>query len=172
MSHITPITWITKYFLTNQQTHHQIRGSLPINMTHSPLNQEPKIRALALYLEIKYSEASTLIDDEDWISLTDEEADDQATAYIEDSLWAFNYNFLCGYIPGLSSMNKEMWHAFVSAACEDANPLIKAMLGDNISSFVDAAIRADGRGHFISSYDSEEHEQRVDGVTYFLYQQN
>lgn len=40
--------------------------------------------------------------------------------------------------------------------CEDANEIVKAMIGNNISLFLENAIKADGRGHFLSRYDGEE----------------
>lgn len=34
------------------------------------------------------------------------------------------------------------------------------------------AIRADGRGHFMSSYDGEENEEIVEGETFYIYRIN
>lgn len=51
---------------------------------------------------------------------------------------------------------------------EGANAIIHALI-DDLNDFVDDAIAADGRGHFISSYDGEEHEVTVDGETYYVY---
>ena len=42
--------------------------------------------------------------------------------------------------------------------CEGGNGLVKALISD-IDEFVDDAINADGRGHFMSSYDGAEYEQ-------------
>lgn len=44
--------------------------------------------------------------------------------------------------------------------CENANSLVYAMIED-IDTFIEDAIEADGRGHFISMYDGEEIEQKV-----------
>lgn len=33
-------------------------------------------------------------------------------------------------------------------------------------------IRADGRGHFLSSYDGEENSVTIDGIEYFIYRIN
>ena len=38
--------------------------------------------------------------------------------------------------------------------------------------FIEDAISADGRGHFLSSYDSEEVEIDIDDETYFAYRLN
>jgi len=43
---------------------------------------------------------------------------------------------------------------------------------DDIDSFVDAAISADGRGHFMSSYDGNENEEEVNGTTFYIYRIN
>lgn len=52
--------------------------------------------------------------------------------------------------------------------CEDANDTIRALIDNScgLDDFVEAAISADGRGHFLNSYDSNEYE--VDG--FFIYQ--
>lgn len=42
--------------------------------------------------------------------------------------------------------------------CENANPLVMALI-DDINDFIYDAIIADGRGHFLSWYDGKEHEQ-------------
>lgn len=38
--------------------------------------------------------------------------------------------------------------------------------------FVNKAIEADGRGHFLSKYDGAEHEVIVDDVLFFIYRIN
>jgi hypothetical protein len=55
--------------------------------------------------------------------------------------------------------------------CEDANPPVEALIKD-MDHFVSDAISADGRGHFLSSYDSEEQETEIDSITYYYYRLN
>jgi hypothetical protein len=45
-----------------------------------------------------------------------------------------------------------------SKLCEDAAPLIEALI-DDMDAFIRDAISADGRGHFLAGYDHEEHEE-------------
>lgn len=88
--------------------------------------------------------------------LTDDEANAAAREYIEDSLWAFNADFLAGQT-GIDAV------AFKPLAdlCESANAAVLAMVKGTcgLDTFVAAAISADGRGHHLSSYDGEENEQ-------------
>ena len=88
---------------------------------------------------------------------------------IEDSLWAFRSEFI------LSHSKVEMDPKYLSKMqgdlSEDANDLVRSLIND-MDYFVEDAIRSDGRGYFIASYDSEENEQGIDGVYYFIYRTN
>lgn len=139
---------------------------------------EEKAQALAKFLEVELSEITEVPEDEDnaklpfvteqgyeYMVLTDEEADEKARDYILDSLWAFNADFIISHCKGCAFM--ELWEIeevekglrqIQENICEGGNGLIKALISD-IDEFVDDAINADGRGHFMSSYDGEEHEQ-------------
>jgi len=90
---------------------------------------------------------------EEYLVLTDEEADNEAREYIESSLWAFSAEFLANFT-GLPSV------VFVklSELYEDCNDTIKEIIGRDMQYFVEDAISTDGRGHFISSYDGDEAE--------------
>ena len=54
--------------------------------------------------------------------------------------------------------------------CESCNEFIRALIDgkEGIESFIDSAVSADGRGHFLSSYDGEENEEG----DYFIYRIN
>jgi hypothetical protein len=101
--------------------------------------------------------------------LTENEADEACKEYILDSLWAFVPDFL-------SSMTELPAEVFVSLQdqCEGANDtvytLVKGSCG--LDDFVEAAVSADGRGHFIGRYDGEEHEVRVGGEDFLVYRTN
>lgn len=104
--------------------------------------------------------------------LTDEEADAEAKEYIEDSLWAFNADFIFEHskIAASEYEYNEIIKAFrkmQETLCESANALVKALIKD-IDDFVQAAVEADGRGHFISSWDGEEHEHE----NFYIYRTN
>lgn len=134
-----------------------------------------KTIALAKFLEVS---ADTIVDNgnnyfqqkdgSEFLVLTDTEANEIAQAYIADSLWAFNAEFIleaCGLDSGsnvtcsLRQMQKDY--------CEGCNDFIYALVDRTcgIDEFTEQAIDADGRGHFLSSYDGEEGEQGE----YFIY---
>lgn len=106
--------------------------------------------------------------------LTDEEADEAAADYIKDSLWAFNADFILSHSVASQGTtareNEEIIKALQmvqSSICESANALVKALISD-IDTFIDNAIEADGRGHFLSSYDGKEHESG----NFYIYRTN
>lgn len=112
--------------------------------------------------------------DEEYRVLTDEEADDVARIDIENSLWAFNPDFILEHCSAYGKSDekqlKRMENALstmLETLCDDANPIVEALIGgvDGIGDFVSDAIDSDGRGHFISLYDGEEHESG----DYFIY---
>ena len=103
---------------------------------------------------------------------TDEEADEAVKQYIQDSVWSFSANFIlshskAGYSVEVEKALKEMQ----AKLCESANELIKALIED-MDSFIEDAISADGRGNFLSSYDSEEQEIVIDGEYFYAYRLN
>ena len=102
-----------------------------------------------------------------------------ATAYHEISqlLWAFDTDFILDHLKDDikycdAPVDLDELKAGIDIAkeklCEGANAIIHALI-DDLEEFVDDAIAADGRGHFISPYDGEEHEVTVDGETYYIY---
>jgi len=120
-----------------------------------------KVEALAQFLECDCDEVTANSDEEfsfgsreEYLVLTEEEADDKARDYILDSVWAFRPEFLAAHcdlepedIETIQSNDK----------CEGNNKILTKLIND-VEHFVDDAIKCDGRGHFMSSYDDEEHE--------------
>ena len=104
------------------------------------------------------------INGEEYVVLTDEEADEGARDYIVESIWAFNPSFLSPYLP--EGVDEEAIK-IIQAKCEGANEPLKNMI-DDLDLFVEDAIAADGRGHFLSFYDGEESEEGE----YFIYRVN
>ena len=97
--------------------------------------------------------------------LTDTEADEETKKQILDSLWAFNADFILQHTEFYKTSSDREDTEFVNSLkqlqgdiCESANSIVKALIID-IDAFVEDAIDADGRGHFISYYDGEEIEQ-------------
>jgi hypothetical protein len=104
--------------------------------------------------------------------LTDEEADKAAKESIEESLWAFNAEFILSHskIAASEYEYNEIVKAFrkmQEILCEFANALVKALIKD-IDNFVQDAVETDGRGHFISSWDGEEHKSE----NFYIYRTN
>lgn len=103
-----------------------------------------------------------------YIVLTDEEADEKAKEYILDTVWAFNASFLSD----VTQIDEEAFKAIQeNGRCESNNKAILSMINDE-DDFVYQAISADGRGHFMNSYDGCENEETVNGTTYYIYRMN
>jgi hypothetical protein len=110
-------------------------------------------------------------DDKDgYIVLTDDEANEMASNYIRETLWAFNADFIIDH-SNLPYTAIDMIKNYQSMECEGANDTIEALIVD-MDEFIDDAIRTDGRGHFMSSYDGRENEETVNGITYYIYRIN
>lgn len=108
--------------------------------------------------------------DDNYLVCTDEEADEKAKEYIKESVWAFNADFIVDHSK-LPYEAIEMVEGFQYAKFEDANETILALIND-FDDFVSDAISADGRGHFMNSYDGHEHEVNIDGTYYYVYRMN
>jgi hypothetical protein len=107
----------------------------------------------------------------DFLVLTDEEADEKAKEYIKETLWAFNASFIANEI----DLDEEVIQAIHdNGKCEGNNDTIYNLiqkLGD-FDNFVEEAISTDGRGHFMSSYDGNENEETVNDETFYIYRIN
>ncbi len=104
----------------------------------------------------------------EWLVLDDVEADTSARESILDSVWAFNADFLASYFPG--GLTPEDVNNMRGDRCEDFNPAALALItaGSGLDSFVEDAIGADGRGHFLAGYDFEEGESEG----FYIYRTN
>ena len=104
----------------------------------------------------------------EYLVLTDEEADKVAEERIKDSLWAFRSDFICTFCGLNDTATILAIEKMQEKLCESANPIIERLIGEEMSDFIKEAISADGRGHFMSSYDGYEIEQGA----FFIYRQN
>lgn len=136
-----------------------------------------KIQALADFLDCtpeeicqSYSEGYFEFEKEEYRVLTDGEAHDAARDSILDTLWAFKGSFIQAH-SNLSDKAVKALGKACGELCEDANDLVKGVIKD-LDHFVTDAIKADGRGHFLSSYDGKENTEKVEGVQFFIYRQN
>ena len=109
----------------------------------------PQIVALTLQLSCYPCEVDQIgihayrAEGNDWLVVDDSEADERAIAAAEDYVQECVLSDL--HVDIAMYYNKEQ-HAL-------------------------DILDADGRGHVLSSYDGEEHEQAVDGVTWYLFNQ-
>ena len=134
-----------------------------------------KAQALARFLEISVEDLEIPEDTElplvvldtgaNYEVLTEEQADARAKEEILNSLWAFNSDFIIQHCKNFEKMDiyevetaKKSLRYAQENCCENANGLVYALI-DDIDEFVEDAINADGRGHFISFYDGVENEQ-------------
>lgn len=106
--------------------------------------EEIKVEVLAKRFELTLHAAKWLIDNEDFIVLTDAEADEAVDNYLDDYI----DDVIMSEIP-------EIYHGYFDG-----------------EAFKQDAILGDGRGHFLAGWDGIEHEETWDGETYFIYQQD
>jgi len=101
---------------------------------------------------------------------TDDEADLACKEYVKDSAWAFRSSFICDYC-NLPQELAEALETMQSKKCEGANDSILALIektDGGLDGFVEEAVSADGRGHFLSQYDGDENEESG----FFIYRIN
>jgi len=137
-----------------------------------------KIEALTKFLEISpdefgevteswHSESAFDYGNQEYLVLTESEADAMASEQIKESLWAFDADFLSGK----TNIDFQVFEAIQkNERCESNNPAIASIIVGTcgMDSFVHSAISADGRGHFLSSYDGDENEVGE----FFIYRTN
>lgn len=113
-----------------------------------------------------------LADGEYAVALSDEDANNAAKEYIENSLWAFNSDTL----EELTGIPHEMFSAVQEARCESSNDAIRVCVDATcgIESFVDNVLESDDRGCYLSIYNSKEIEHSFENDTdiFYLYRIN
>jgi transcriptional regulator with XRE-family HTH domain len=134
-----------------------------------------KAQALAKFLEISIEDLEIPEDTElpfvvldtgvEYRVLTEEQANEMVKEEILSSLWAFNADFVISHCKNYDDMDCDEFDSAVESlrhaqenCCESANGLVRALI-DDMDEFVEDAIIADGRGHFLSYYDGAENEQ-------------
>ena len=141
-------------------------------------NIDARVRALMQHLEIKdadevivskYDEQVLEAEGNEYYVLTDDEADKVAADYINDSVWAFNSSFIIEHSKALDFDDaSEKVVKAIAEQCENGNEAMKKLI-DNMEEFIEDAISADGRGHFISGYDGNEEVEQVGEEDYYIY---
>ena len=102
----------------------------------------------------------------EYMVLTEQERNEKVTEYIQETLWAFNPSFLTK----VTGFPEKVFHA-LAELYESGNDAILALIETTcgLDAFVKAAIKADGYGNFLSSYDGKEKRVSVNGEDYFIY---
>lgn len=113
---------------------------------------------------------------ESYLVLDEEEVDQYVKDRILDDLWAFNAEFILSHsrIEADEDNEAKILKALVMVQeklCESATPLIRALL-ENEGEFIEDAIEADGRGHFLSGYDGKEEKIVFAEELFYIYRQN
>jgi hypothetical protein len=107
----------------------------------------------------------------EWFVVHEKDYSHIVTETISDSAWAFKPEFLAK----MTGHSQSTFEALAKTnLCETLNELYVALLSHTcgIKKFIDAAVEADGAGHFLSSYDSQEHEYKSGRTTYYIYRTN
>ena len=134
-----------------------------------------KVKELAKLLKVSETQAKKLIDDGDYLVLTDSEATEKTKEYIREMLWAFKSDFIMEYLNSDVELSDKQYNDTQKAIeemqkslCENANEIIYSLISNNYDDFVETAIETDGRGHFLAGYDGDELETE----NYFVYRNN
>lgn len=130
-------------------------------------------KAIATDIDCTIDELSDYMESGDYLVLTDSEADEMAKEYIKESLWAFNADFILSECD-LDFSGADSLRSMQEKSCESANDFILSLVEKTcgLDDFIKAAISTDGRGHFMSSYDGEEHEVIINGAYLYWYRIN
>jgi hypothetical protein len=102
---------------------------------------------------------------------SDEEADEAINQYMQDSVWTFRPEFIASHTKAGATNGMIKAITALQESCEDCNEDVKSLIED-MEDFISDAVSADGRGMFLSPYDSEEQEIVIDGEYYFAYRLN
>lgn len=103
---------------------------------------------------------------------TEEESDEAVKQYIRDSLWSFRASFVLQHSRVAESQKIiKAIEEMQGKLAEDCNEIIYALIED-IDEFTRDAIDEDGRGTFLSPYDSKEKEVEINGITLYCYRLN
>ena len=122
---------------------------------------ESRDAALALHLDVELEDITPAFaggyysqGGRTYLVLDPEEAEAQCADRITEDLWTFRPEFLSDYMP----LPPAQIQAMQRAMYEDANDAFLTLVGNDLDKLIGEAIRRDGRGHFLASYDNEEHQ--------------
>lgn len=105
-------------------------------------------------------------DGTDYRVLTEDEANEELTDYIKDSICYFNPNFLACQ----TGLDEVVFDALCSLEYKGKEAILTLVENTcGLEELIEEAILADGRGHFLNSYNGEELEAEVDGEWFYIY---
>lgn len=128
-------------------------------------------RAIAEEFDCEVADIVDLSDDtyqicgREYLIIDDDTANEKCKDYIQDNLWTFYPHFLSSE----TGFSEEIFEAIICTDVEkDKNDAIYALIesGCGIDNFVESAIRSEGRGHFLSSYNGYEIELNTEETLY------
>jgi hypothetical protein len=102
---------------------------------------------------------------------SDEEADKAINQYMQDSVWTFRPEFIASHTKAGATNGMIKAITALQESCEDCNEDLKSLI-ENLDDFIEDAVSADGRGMFLSPYDNEEQEIKIDGEYFYAYRLN
>lgn len=125
-------------------------------MTHS--------QALAKHLEVdeilidksKHNRDVFSLRSAEFIVLHADDLDDALADRIKENLWAFKADFIASHTKnGLSPACIDAIETMQRELADDCQPIVEALI-DDLPAFIEDAVRSDGAGHFLASYDGKE----------------
>jgi hypothetical protein len=92
---------------------------------------------------------------QEWVICDNDSLLNCAIENIKEGLFAFKASFILDFLKkvGNTRLSVESLKKMQSDLGEDANEIILLLLGDHLKEFCNLAIKTDGVGHFLSSYD-------------------
>lgn len=113
------------------------------------------------------------IDGMEYMILHEHDAMDLVEEYILETLWAFNPSFLSS----VTGIDMEIFELLAeNGECENNNEIIRRLINSAsevpMDIIVTRAIREDGMGHFLNTYDGEEIEIDTSDGYYKAYRVN
>jgi hypothetical protein len=112
-----------------------------------------QVKAICKLYDLKPTE----IDFDDYLILTDEEANEMVREFIKNHVWTFRPSFLSN----CTGIDESVFEAIqANNKCEDNNDAVLSIIETTsaMEHVVGEAIDADGRGHFLAGYDGNENE--------------
>ena len=96
--------------------------------------------------------------DQEYLVLTDVEADEKTRDCVSETVWAFRADWLISnFKECFQDIPVEIVEKMQREMCEDANDILKGMI-DDFDFFVSDSVLSDGRGNFLACYDGDENE--------------